>query len=95
MDFDYINERAKKWIDVKDRLPNKDENVLVVMQDTDEEIHVEIRWRSIYGDVIVDENGFAIYPPVESRVIAWMPIPNYYKNKEIQYEIRINRRLRL
>lgn len=69
-------ECATKWIDVKDRLPEKDENVLVVMQDTDKAVHIEIRWRSIYDDVIVDENGFAIYPPVESKVIAWMPIPN-------------------
>ena len=72
-------ECATKWIDVKDRLPNKDEHVLVVMQDTDKVVHVEIRWRSIYEDTIVDENGFAIYPPVESKVLAWLPIPNYYK----------------
>jgi hypothetical protein len=70
---------ATRWIDVNDRLPNKDEHVLVVMQDTDKEVHIEIRWRSIYEDTVVDENGFAIYPPVESRVIAWMPIPNYNK----------------
>lgn len=72
-------ECATKWIDVKDRLPNKDEHVLVVMQDTDKAVHVEIRWRSIYEDTIVDENGFAIYPPVESKVLTWLPIPNYYK----------------
>jgi hypothetical protein len=71
---------ATKWIDVNDRLPNKDENVLVVMQDTDKAVHIEIRWRSIYDDVIVDENKFAIYPPVESKVLAWLPIPNYNKN---------------
>lgn len=68
-------ECATKWIDVKNRLPNKDEHVLVVMQDTDKAVHVEIRWRSIYEDTIVDENGFAIYPPVEQRVLAWLPIP--------------------
>ena len=73
-------ECATKWIDVKDRLPNKDEHVLVVMQDIDKDTHVEIRWRSIYDDTIVDENGFTIYPPVESKVLAWLPIPNYYKN---------------
>lgn len=72
-------ECATKWIDVKDRLPSKDEHVLVVMQDTDKAVHVEIRWRSIYEDTIVDENGFAIYTPVESKVLAWLPIPNYYK----------------
>jgi hypothetical protein len=42
-------------------------------------VHVEIRWRSIYEDTTVDENGFAIYPPVESKVLAWLPIPIYYK----------------
>lgn len=71
-------ECATKWIDVKDRLPNKDEHVLVVIQDTDKAVHVEIRWRSIYEDTIVDENGFAIYPS-EEKVLAWLPIPNYYK----------------
>lgn len=71
-----------EWIDVNDRLPNKDENVLVVMQDTDKTVHVEIRWRSIYDDVLVDENGFAIYPPVEQRVLAWLPIPNYKKEQK-------------
>lgn len=69
-------ESATKWIDVKDRLPEEDENVLVVMQDSDKEMHTEIRWRASYDDVICDENGFAIYPP-EKRVVAWMPIPKY------------------
>lgn len=72
-------ECATKWIDVKNRLPERGEDVLVVMQDTDKAVHVEIRWRSIYEDTIVDDNGFAIYPPVESKVLAWLPIPNYYK----------------
>lgn len=75
-------ECATKWIDVNDRLPNKDENVLVVMQDTDKTEHVEIRWRSIHDDVIVDENGFAIYPPVEQKVLAWLSIPNYNKKEQ-------------
>lgn len=69
------------WIDVNDRLPERGDDVLVVMQDTDKTEHVEIRWRSIHDDVIVDENGFAIYPPVEQKVLAWLSIPNYYKNE--------------
>lgn len=73
-------ECATRWIDVKDRLPEKDEDVLVAMQDPDDTVHVEIRWRSIYDDVVVDENGFATYPS-EEKVLAWMPIPNYYNNK--------------
>ena len=73
-------ECATKWIDVNDRLPDEDENVLVVMQDSDKDLHTEIRWRTIYDDVICDENGFAIYPP-EKRVFAWIPIPKYGRLK--------------
>lgn len=72
-------ECATKWIDVKDRLPEKDEDVLVAMQDPDDTVHVEIRWRSIYDDVVVDENGFTIYPS-EEKVLAWMPLPKYKMN---------------
>lgn len=75
-------ECATKWIDVNDKLPNKDEHVLVVMQDKDKAVHVEIRWRSIFEDTIVDNNGFAIYPPVEKQVLAWLPIPKYYNNNK-------------
>ena len=75
-------ECATKWIDVNDRLPDKNKNVFVVIQDTDEEVRTGIRCRSIYDDVLVDENGFAIYPPVESKVLAWLPIPKFYKNEQ-------------
>lgn len=75
-------ECATKWIDVKDRLPDKDTHVLVVIKDSDNLVHAEIRWRSIYDDVLVDENGFAIYAPIEKEVIAWLPIPNYYNKKK-------------
>lgn len=71
-------ECATKWIDVNDRLPNKDENVLVVIQDKDNDIHTEIRWRSWFNDVIVYDNGFAICSQ-EERVLEWLPIPNYFK----------------
>lgn len=73
-------ERATKWIDVNDRLPERGEDVLVVMQDVDGLTHTEIRWRSIHKDSIVDKNGFAIYPS-EEEVLAWLPIPKYYKNE--------------
>jgi hypothetical protein len=75
-------ECATKWIDVKDRLPEKDTHVLCVIADTDGAIHTEIRWRTIYDDVIVDNQGFAIYPPIEQEVLAWLPIPSYYKIKQ-------------
>lgn len=68
-----------EWIDVNDRLPERGEDVLVVMQDVDGFTHTEIRWRSIHKDSVVDENGFAIYPPVEEIVLVWLPIPKYVK----------------
>ena len=71
-------ECATKWIDVKDRLPEKDTHVLAVIKDSDNFVHIEVRWRSIYDDVLVDENGFVIYVPIEKEVIAWLPIPSYY-----------------
>ena len=74
-------ECATKWIDVKDRLPERGCDVLVVMQDVDGLTHTEIRWRSIHNDVVVDKNGFAIYPS-EEEVLAWLPIPSYYKIKQ-------------
>lgn len=67
-----------EWIDVNDRLPERGEDVLVVMQDVDGFTHTEIRWRSIHKDSVVDENGFSIYPS-EEKVLAWLPIPTYTK----------------
>lgn len=75
-------ECATKWIDVKDRLPEKDTHVLAVIKDSDNLVHTEIRWRSIYDDVLVDDNGFSIFAPIEKEVIAWLPIPNYYNKKK-------------
>ena len=69
------------WIDVNDRLPEREEDVLVVMQDVDGFTHTEIRWRSIHKDSVVDENCFAIYPS-EEKVLAWLPIPNYNKKEQ-------------
>lgn len=69
------------WISVNDWLPEKGDDVLVVIQDKDNCFHTEIRWRSIHDDVIVDDNGFAIHPPVEERVLAWLPIPVYKVEK--------------
>lgn len=67
-----------EWIDVKYKLPERGEDVLVVMKDVDGFTHTEIRWRSIHKDSVVDKNGFAIYPS-EEEVLAWLPIPNYTK----------------
>lgn len=65
-----------KWIDVKERLP---ENVLCVIRFVNGVIGMVIRWRTIYDDVVSDENGFAIYP-IEKKVLAWMPLPVYKPN---------------
>jgi hypothetical protein len=70
-----------EWIDVNDRLPERGEDVLVVMQDVDGFTHTEIRWRSIHKNAVVDENGFEICPS-EKEVLAWLPIPSYYKIKQ-------------
>lgn len=72
-------ECATKWIDVSEMLPEKGDDVVVVMQDVDGFTHTEIRWRSIHKKSVVDKNGFAIYSPVEERVLAWRPIPKYVK----------------
>lgn len=71
-------ECATKWIDVKDRLPERGEDVLVVMQDVYGLTHTEIRWISVHKDSVVDKNGFATYPS-EEEVIAWLPIPKFKK----------------
>lgn len=71
-------ECATKWIDVKDRLPERGCDVLVVMKGKDNSTYAGLRWRSEYNDVVVDENGFAIYPS-EKEVLAWLPIPDIFK----------------
>lgn len=75
-------ECATKWIDVKDRLPEKNEHVLCVMEYVDGTIDAVIRWRITWQDVECDSNGFAIYKPLDKEVLAWLPIPSYYKIKQ-------------
>lgn len=74
-------ECATKWIDVNDKLPERGCDVLVVMKSIDGSTYAGLRWRSIYKDAVVDENGFVIYPS-EKEVLAWLPIPSYYKIKQ-------------
>lgn len=71
-------ECSTKWIDVKDRLPEKNEHVLCVMEYVDGTIDAVIRWRTTWQDVECDSNGFAIYKPLDKVVLAWLPIPSYY-----------------
>lgn len=73
-------ECATRWIDVNDRLPERGEDVLVIMKDADGFNHAEIRWRSVHKDSVVDKNGFVTYPS-EEEVIAWLPIPKYVKKE--------------
>lgn len=70
-----------KWFDVRDRLPDKDEVVLCAVEHIDGEIYTEIRW--IPNDEVIhpDENGFSLYSNSEKQVLAWMPLPEYKKNK--------------
>lgn len=75
--FEEGYECATKWIDVNDRLPEKDEYVLCAIQC--DEVEVRIGWRTIYDDVVVDKNGFSILRPYEVEVLAWMPLPKYIK----------------
>lgn len=70
-----------KWIDVNERLPEKDVHVLCAIEYVDGDIGVTVRWRTIYDDSVADENGFAIYP-IEKKVLAWMPIPEYEPNND-------------
>lgn len=70
-------ECATKWIDVKDRLPERGCDVLVVMKGIDGSTYAGLRWRSEYKDAVVDEHGFVIYPS-EKEVLAWLSIPSYY-----------------
>ena len=71
-------ECATKWIDVKDKLPERGCDVLVVMKGKDNSTYAGLRWRSEYKDAVVDEHGFVIYP-LEKEVIAWLPIPDIFK----------------
>lgn len=71
-------ECATKWINVKDKLPERGCDVLVVIKGKDDSTYAGLRWRSEYNDVVVDENGFAIYPS-EKEVLAWLPIPDIFK----------------
>lgn len=65
-----------KWISPKDKLPEKEKDVLCIIRNVHNETHPIIRWRSMYDDAVVDSNGFVIYP-TEIEVIAWMDIPDY------------------
>lgn len=71
---------AHEWVDVKDNLPETDVSVLCMMEYEGGDIFPVIRWISGYDDVITDENGFALYP-AEVRVVAWMEIPEYNRQR--------------
>lgn len=77
------------WIKVEDRLSEKDVDMYCIIEYDDGELWANVRWRSIYDDALVDENGFVIYPPIEKRVVAWMPIP-YYPNLYRKHETCTN-----
>ena len=75
-----VPSRASGWVDVKEYLPETDVNVLCMMEYEGGDIFPVIRWISGYDDVITDESGFALYP-AEVRVVAWMEIPEYNRQR--------------
>ena len=72
-----MNNKQIQWINVEDSLPEKDTDVYCIIEYNDGELWANVRWRSIFDDTIVDDHGFVIYPHVEKRIVAWMPIPDY------------------
>lgn len=75
--------KINNWIKVEDKLPQKGQDVLCMVELEFEVCVPAIRWRSIYDEAIVDRNGFNIYPH-EIRVVAWLPIPKYEGFEEIE-----------
>ena len=74
-----ISKYMDQWIKVEDKLPQKGQEVLCMVELEFEGYVPVIRWRSVYDEAVVDRNGFNIYPH-EIRVVAWLPIPHYDKN---------------
>lgn len=68
---------ANKWIPCSERLPEKFEDVLVI---TDNDIQRVWNLTESYGQLLwEDEYGY--WSPFEN-VIAWMPLPQPYKEGE-------------
>lgn len=74
--MDYIENQptVNQWIDVKDRLPTDDEDVLVYMGDGKER-RVVLGWYWWEEWHTYDEN----YLDDDYEVVAWMPLPEYKK----------------
>lgn len=62
-----------KWIDVKDRLPEDDEDVLICSRNGIMYIawYFDEEWQTVDSDIY------------DGDVIAWMPLPEPYK-KEVE-----------
>ena len=67
----------REWIPCSERLPEKDELVLVTVWNG-----VSIAWRNIYGGWESAEDMYE-----KGDVTAWMPLPTPYKGGELpEYE---------
>ena len=64
-------EAVQGWIPCSERLPEKDELVLVTVWND-----VSIAWRNIYGGWVSAEDMYG-----KEDVTAWMPLPKPYKQK--------------
>ena len=71
-----------KWIPCSERLPEKDQSVLVQPRWADEKFELVIAWRSVNRwsgkDEWEHENDYFD----DDEVIAWMPLPEPYKESE-------------
>jgi len=71
-----------EWIDVNDRLPENDTEVIVTAKYSDKEICVETAIMYYEGEWQYCTNDYygCEYP---CEVIAWMPLPKHYKRGDV------------
>lgn len=72
-------EPKQRWIPVSERVPKKERRTYWVC--TDAETQHECRWtNNRFGMTELDEWGWSIFDtPQYTKVIAWMPLPEPYK----------------
>ena len=67
-----------RWIPTEEKLPEDNITVLVTLSSIDNGTFVTVAWR--------DNNAWEFYAdddiPADAEVVAWMPLPENYKEKE-------------